>query len=120
MPQVGSFHGFSVLAGILIVPMLSGCAKRLGGVQAPGAIVELVGRLLLGWERPTRKANRTFLTDIAATNSIMVLPAGRMVLSRPFATKPGLLLQAWKGGGHITLRRRLMMLQGTKVASLMT
>jgi hypothetical protein len=70
MPQVGSFRGISMLAGMLIVLMLSGCAKRLGGAQAPVAIVELAGQLQLAWERPIRKANGTFLIDIAATNFI--------------------------------------------------
>jgi hypothetical protein len=65
MLQVGSFHGISMLAGMSVALMLYGCAKRLGGAQAPGAIVELAGQLQLAWERPTRKADGTFLTDIA-------------------------------------------------------
>jgi hypothetical protein len=65
MPQVGSFRGISMLAGMLIALMLSGCAKRLGGAHAPGATVELVGQLQLSWERPTTKTDGTFLTDIA-------------------------------------------------------
>jgi hypothetical protein len=65
MPQARSFRGISMLARVLIALMLSGCAKRLGGLQAPGVTVELVGQLQLSWERPTTKADGTFLTDIA-------------------------------------------------------
>ena len=49
----------------LIALMLSGCAKRLGDAQAPGATVELAGQVQLSWERPTTKADGTPLTDIS-------------------------------------------------------
>jgi hypothetical protein len=62
MLQMRSFLGISMLAGTLI---LSGCAKRLGGAQAPGATVELAGQVQLSWERPTTKADGTPLTDIS-------------------------------------------------------
>lgn len=65
VPEIRSFLGISMLAGMLIALMLSGCAKRLGGAHAPGATVELVGQLQLSWERSTTKADGTFLTDIA-------------------------------------------------------
>src|SRR5262245_23873194 len=65
MPQVCSFLGISMLAGMLIALMLSGCTKRLSGIQTPGSTVESAGQIQLSWERPTSKADGTPLTDVA-------------------------------------------------------
>jgi hypothetical protein len=65
MLQVRSFLGISMLAGMLIALVLSGCAKRLSGVQAPGSTVGPEGQIRLSWERPTTKADGTPLTDLA-------------------------------------------------------
>ena len=65
MPQVRSFRGSSMLVGMLMALMLCGCAKRLGGVQAPGSTVEPAGQIRLSWERPTTRADGTPLAEIA-------------------------------------------------------
>jgi len=54
-----------MLAGILMALMLCGCAKRLGGAQAPGSTVEPAGQIRLSWERPTIRADGTPLAEIA-------------------------------------------------------
>ena len=54
-----------MLAGMLITPMLCGCAKRLVGIHDPGSTVGQAGQIRLSWERPTTKTDGTPLTDIA-------------------------------------------------------
>lgn len=65
MRQVRTFLEISMFAGMLITLMLSGCAKRPGGVQAPKSTVEQEGQIRLSWEPPTTKADGTPLTGVA-------------------------------------------------------
>jgi len=62
MQELHKFAGISLLTGIVIALMLSGCVKRPGAAHAP--TVEQAGQIRLSWQRPTTKADGTPLTDV--------------------------------------------------------